>query len=63
MTQVYRQGKAGSSARVPSSEELPVDILQLLQVLARIEARRQAKLRQERKEETLVHLQQLVSMP
>jgi hypothetical protein len=49
MTQAQIQGKPHSSTRVSSVEELPIEIIQLLQVLARIEARRQAKLRAEQK--------------
>jgi hypothetical protein len=38
------------AAAVSSKESFPVEIIQLLAVLARIEVRRQAKLRAERKE-------------
>jgi hypothetical protein len=38
------------TSETSSKEALPVEVIQLLTVLARIEARRQAKLRTERKE-------------
>jgi len=52
MTQTHMQGKAPSSPDASSLEELPADIVHLLQILARIEARRQAKLRAERRART-----------
>ncbi|MFL5626762.1 MAG: hypothetical protein ACJ788_14355 [Ktedonobacteraceae bacterium] len=50
MTQTQVKVRERSLSSSPSVETLPLEIVQLLDVLARIEARRQAKLRTTRKE-------------
>ena len=49
MTQVQMKVKGQSLSASSSTEVLPLEIMQLLDVLARIEARRQEKLRITRK--------------
>ena len=49
MAQVQVKVKGRSLSASPSTEVLPLEIMQLLDVLARIEARRQEKLRIARK--------------
>ena len=49
MTQVQMKVKGQSLSASSSTEVLPLEIMQLLDVLARIEARRQEKLRIARK--------------
>ena len=50
MTQVQVKVKGQSLSASPSTGIVPLEIMQLLDVLARIEARRQEKLRVSRKE-------------
>ena len=50
VTQTQVKVRERSLSSSPSVEILPLEIVQLLDVLARIEARRQAKLRTTRKE-------------
>lgn len=49
-TQVKVKGRSLSTTATASIEVIPLEIIQLLDVLARIEVRRQAKLRASRKE-------------
>ena len=49
-TQVKVKGRSSSAIATASIEVVPLEIAQLLDVLARIELRRQAKLRASRKE-------------
>ena len=49
-TQVKVKGRSSSATATVSIEVVPLEIAQLLDVLARIELRRQAKLRASRKE-------------